>query len=313
MGKCIKPQQCIQQSIQQRVHQCIQPQLWRVRGYVPPAPGTSAFRTHLRSKTPFNGRLVQQRLVDVKTKEPYMAEGRLLRTQCPVRTQDGRRCRNTTSYDYTMCNVHLLRQRKLVIAPSRIPGASLGLFVADVNELRKHGRDALGRPKPSAHVVYKKGARVGGKGCVFLGEMLPDDELLERYPYPNGGEYALDMDAGYSCDEFLARTALSYSNDCIDLQHPKLARNYYTNYGEPAKSTKQLPIVANAEAERYYHGGVYNVGHCDTGLVALVPLCHGVEVYWSYTGEYGNVKSRDGTHVADQYWGAINRALFERE
>lgn len=284
-----------------------EPRLERVVGYEAPERRSRAFRYR-----PFTGRVVKQRLIDPVTNSPYRLKVRLLRSQCQARTARGARsrCRRTTDVDYTMCNAHLMSRRNLLVAASRIEGANLGLFAVAPERFRRLGLDDRGAPvRDDNKVVFRRGDRIGGRGCAFRGELITDDEMNERYPYPNGGDYVVqgpesDDSERFYFDEFAARTVLSYSNDGVNLKHPLLARN-----SKKGRYDETWPHRINASA--YADDEDPNAA---TYLQACEDIRHGDEILWSYAetkrpsknGSGDWRRDRHGMPI-DSYWSASNR------
>ena len=240
-----------------RVRHIRPPKLHRVQNYQPPGPESPAFR-----RRPFSGKRVRQRV-----SQDMWLEGRLLVSQCQATTAAlQQRCRRTTGYDYQYCGYHLLTVLHLVIAPSHLPRAGLGLYACDAEMLKKYGRDPDGRPIIDENTVVFDQDEPIGNG--FGGELLIDKEYDRRYP-EGESSYTLEWDPPKSgprlmdrhritVDAFVARTSLSYSND---------PRNVHDH--------SIWPFRANA----------YWQGYADH-MRALTPIHHGEEILWSYGHMY---------------------------
>lgn len=226
--------------------------LERIRDYCGPEPGTAAFH-----RKPFSGRLVRQRLAT-----GVWIEGRLLVSQCNAHTQNGQRCRRTTSCDYQWCSWHLLRQWHLLLASSHIPRAGRGVFAVDADTLRRLGRDEKKRPYVAPDViVFEKDAPIGnGFGGEFVSSRVHDKRYGQYRSAYALSWYRRDGKESPTCyvDGFVARTISSYCNDAINV-HKK----------------SDWPFRNNA----YWRG--------DT-LLALRPIHHGEEILWSYGNAYWN-------------------------
>lgn len=228
----------------------------RVRGYRPAEPTSKAYR-----RAPFSGKHVEQRLAD-----GARVRGRLLVGQCQHALRSGRRCQRMTTVDYQYCTFHLLRHWHLMVAPSRIPGAGLGLFAVNETKWRAYGKDNAGRPVPDAHVVvFAKGTRIGNG---FGGELLSIDDEEKRYG-DQGSVYALcwypdgKNEAQGIVDAFVARTACSYANDAINLH-----------------CRSEWPFRNNA-----YWDGI--------DLRAETAIAHGDEILWEYGSGYWESQKKD--------------------
>ena len=226
------------------------PRVEHVIDYRGPEPGTSAFK-----RVPFSGRRVEQRL------ESHILSGPLLVSQCQSKTTTGRRCRRTTTCDYQFCSFHLVRNFHLMVAPSRIPGAGLGVFAVKEATLRRLGKDTDGRPVgDDATVVFANGDSIGNG---FGGEFLTEKAYDRRYD-GDASAYALTWytDAKKTkegpglIDGFLARTISSYCNDAVNLT------------GDPEWS--------------FWN----NAAWIQKGLTAEALVCHGDEIFWSYGAGY---------------------------
>jgi len=227
------------------------PRIEHVIDYRGPEPGTYAFKRH-----PFSGRRVEQKL-----DSGGVLSGPLLISQCTGRTVSGRRCRRTTTYDYQFCSLHLLRDFHLMVAPSRIPGAGLGVFAVSESALRRLGKDEARRPIPdSGAVVFERGMSIGNG---FGGEFLTDKAHERRYG-SNASAYAITWytdgkthtEGPGVIDGFLARTVSSFCNDAVNL--------------------------TGAQAWPFRN----NAAWVKEGLQAEALICHGDEIFWSYGAGY---------------------------
>lgn len=226
------------------------PRIEHVIGYQGPEPGTYAFKRH-----PFSGRQVEQKL-----RSGDVLTGPLLINQCTGKTVAGGRCRRTTTYDYQFCSLHLLRDFHLMVAPSRIPGAGMGVFAVSETTLRRFGKDNAGRPVSAAIVVFERGDPIGNG---FGGEFLTNKDHTRRYGCC-ASAYALTWyidrktrkEGPGIIDGFLARTVSSFCNDAVNLSD------------DPAWPFKN------------------NTAWCGNGLEAEALICHGDEIFWSYGDGY---------------------------
>ncbi len=229
----------------------------------------------------------------------------VLRTQCQAYRADNVRCTEKTSYDYRMCSEHLLMCRHLVVAPSRIAGAGMGLFAVDPSKLPV-GYDMCTAPPRKAHVVvFRHNHTIGGAGCTFAGETIDDQEFDVRYG-DQLGEYVLDMggEHGFMHDESTARTCLSYANDAIDVRDALLRRNFVHETGRYTLwAAVDWPHVVNARSSQARVGGGIQC------LKAIGPIAHGDEILWSYSGAHdasrlsNNVwTTGENNIVVDAYW-----------
>ena len=227
------------------------PRIEHVIDYRGPEPGTRAFKKH-----PFSGRRVEQKLTSGDT-----LSGPLLISQCTGKTVLGCRCRRTTTYDYQFCSLHLLRDFHLMVAPSRIPGAGMGVFAVSEGALRRLGKDEAGGPIPDTSVIVFEGGDSIGNG--FGGEFLSDKAYVQRYG-TDASAYALTwymdheraIEGPGTIDGFLARTVSSFCNDAVNLLN------------DPA-----WPFRNNA-------------AWVTDGIRAEILICHGDEIFWSYGAGY---------------------------
>lgn len=228
------------------------PRLEHVLGYVGPIPNTAAFK-----RKPFSGKKVTQ-----EVSPGVFFEGHLLMSQCQATTARLDRCRRNTGWDYQYCNYHLLRDFHLMVAPSRLPGAGLGVYAVNEAQLRLYGKDKAGRPKATTHVVFNTGDTIGNG---FGGELMDDEGYTKRYG-DYGSLYALVhtiethrpfTTSECTIDGFLARTVSSYCNDSVNVE-----------------KSPNWPYHHNAEWDDY------------DGLAAAVPIEHGEEVLWDYGAGY---------------------------
>ena len=227
------------------------PRIEHVIDYCGPEPGVRVFKKH-----PFSGHRVEQAL-----DSGYVLSGPLLISQCRGKTISGRRCRHTTTYDYQFCSLHLLRDFHLMVAPSRIPHAGMGVFAVSEGTLRRLGKDEAGGPIPDASVVVFECGEPIGNG--FGGEFMTDKAYTRRYG-DNSSAYALTWYTDHEkktegpgiIDGFLARTVSSYCNDALNLT-----------------GNKTWSFQNNA-----FWGS--------NGLEAGTLICHGDEIFWSYGAGY---------------------------
>lgn len=227
------------------------PRIEHVIDYKGPEPGTRAFKKH-----PFSGRRVKQTL-----HSGSVLSGPLLISQCRGQTVSGTRCRRTTAYDYQFCSLHLVRKFHLMVAPSRIPGAGLGVFAVSESALQRLGKDDAGSPiKDGSTVVFQRGDQIGNG---FGGEFMTEETYEQRYGKDTSA-YALTWYTNQNSDKqgpglidgFLARTISSYCNDAINLT------------GDPA-----WPFENNAAWVK-------------VGIKSRALITHGDEILWSYGDGY---------------------------
>ena len=101
-------------------------------------------------------------------------------SQCTALTARGTQCARRTCIGVSLCWSHLIRDRKLRILPSTLPGAGKGLFA--------HA--------PDQEIVFRRGDRIVDYG----GEVLTVAQLAERYgqwtgPYAFGATRTIIQDA----------------------------------------------------------------------------------------------------------------------
>lgn len=192
--------------------------------------------------------------------------------QCSHLHNNGARCRSVSGYDYRFCDRHLLQHYHVVIQPSRIPGAGLGLFAAR---------------------CFRRGDLIGR----FAGELIDNQEYERRYTQSSGfAPYVLGVDNNTSHDESVARTAFSYANDGVDLKDPWLRRNYIYRTGTHVVWHKpEWPHVINCvcDADR---SGEDKQRAC---LYALGDIERGDELLYSYAGVNGPSKDENGEWIRD--------------
>jgi hypothetical protein len=219
------------------------------------------------------------------------------RTQCQVDN-----CSRLTVHDYRMCDAHLLEYQNLIVAPSRIPGAGLGLFAMDVNltepdvlRLLKKGPCAYADERlcPSLsrtkHNVFQHKDIIGQ----FGGEIVPVYILNHRYRETLHGTYVVAIDDVYCHDESRVRTALAYANDGIHLDDALRRRNYVYRTGtHVVYHDLGWPHVINARCIRESDMDF-------SQLAAIGSIGHGEEILWSYDCRMTPTLSRDG------YWGDV--------
>lgn len=98
--------------------------------------------------------------------------------QCTAPTSRGNRCKNRTCRDTKYCWLHLRTLHKIVIKPSYIKGAGLGLFA--MKRLKKRPRMAKGRRgKKNEEPVFKRGTRI----IKYEGKHMTLDEVNALYDY----------------------------------------------------------------------------------------------------------------------------------
>jgi hypothetical protein len=209
----------------------------------------------------------------------------VLRSQCSHRLSRGRRkgerCRHLTRYDYRLCDEHLAKDLGLVVARSRIQGAGMGLYACDYRLLpRRYLRTADERDPPNqrpSHRIFSRDELVGH----FAGEIIDGDEYESRYKRFNGfAAYVLGITPKLSHDESMARTALSYANDGVDLADAQLRRNYFHKSGAHVVWHN---LSSSAVINTYCK---YDREHGRACLHTLGPVTHGEELLWSYSGEH---------------------------
>lgn len=215
----------------------------------------------------------------------------LLQSQCNHihKNGKGRRCKNRTNYDYRLCDYHLLHDLNLLVAKSRIQSANLGLYSADHRLLPSgYMSQSLPRDPPPLrhhHVVFNRSDLVGR----FGGELIDNAEYERRYS--NGfGKYAIGITDDQSQDESVARTAMSYANDGVNLGDKQMRRNYSHHGTHVVWHDLQWPHVINA------YSGSENNRVC---LFAMCDLVHGDEILWSYSGSHNPSKDENGKWVID--------------
>lgn len=201
----------------------------------------------------------------------------------------GHKCRRHTCMDYRYCWLHLVTKKHLLIAPSRrlksfgIPGKPLGLYaVASLKSLRTAGRDADGAPNQTDELVFDTAQRIQTN---YGGERIDMDE---RYPDPDDketGTYTVELADGSVYDALAAASALSYSNEVINVRDLMLKHRTKTTFKR-----------AYAEAAKKEHGarGKANIDVANTGggmimFQAIRPITHGQELLWTYGTEYWDV------------------------
>ena len=214
------------------------------------------------------------------------------------------KCTRETTYDYRVCEQHLLEAHGLVVAQSRIEGAGLGLYAANTRLIPPDHVSDHPPARVSNAVVFQHDAVIGGEEFSFAGEMIDVSEYERRYG-DGFGEYVLALDDNMNHDEHFARTALSYANDGVNTRDNLMRRNYMHRHGtHPVFHDPTWPHVINAIACLHPTRNVVR-------LRALGPICHGDEILWSYSG--GNGPSKNGIlssdwvrdangNISDGYW-----------
>ena len=92
---------------------------------------------------------------------------------CQAMTKKGHQCTKTACHDTQYCYTHLKQMKQVVVAPSRIRGAGLGLFCSTSKDIGDAERKAKHEP------VFKKGDIIVHYG----GQQLTVAETNERYDY----------------------------------------------------------------------------------------------------------------------------------
>lgn len=203
----------------------------------------------------------------------------------------GQRCRHTTQTDYRRCEEHLVADWHVVVAPSRIEGAGLGLYAVNPSlvsrrylKLPPRSRSPPAPCRLSEPALFCKDDRIG---C-FAGEIISSDDYDVRFRDSHYfAPYVLGISTESSHDETFARTALSYANDGVNITDPLLRRNYiYRTATHVVWHDTTWPHVVNC--------------YCDNSdataenracLLALGDIRHGDELLLSYSGS--NCPSKD--------------------
>lgn len=218
------------------------------------------------------------------------------RTQCSMPD-----CDRLTLHDYRLCDTHLLETHSLLVAPSRIAGAGLGLYAMDMSECDDALLEHLWNGPCEYSDAWTQPLHVNGDAVVFhrreligqfSGEIIPEYVYQSRYEHRHG-TYVVAIDDVYSHDESVFRTALAYANDGINLNDPLRRRNYIFRAGtHVVYHDLQWPHIVNAKCTR-------QVVHGLSQLVALGDIRHGDEILWSYDG---HVTPHKSTRYGG-YWG----------
>lgn len=216
---------------------------------------------------------------------PVFSPDGKLQSQCSHRDNGGARCVESTGYDYRICNTHLHTICKLVVAPSRIPGAGLGLFAAHPNR----NTDPGSRPTREPIDVFAAEEEIADG---FRGEVITLAEYWRRGTH----EYVLEYDTpARLIDERFARTVLSYSNDAINLRDRQLRRNNYTSRFHVRTRMDDWPFVNNVSASRPTADGLIH-------LQAICDVLHGDEIMWTYDGSDAALRNKRGHWQRQSYW-----------
>lgn len=96
--------------------------------------------------------------------------------RCTRRSRGGGRCKQRVILGQPVCWVHLLRDFKLRVAPSRIPNAGLGLFASATAAVRH----------PPVRRAEHRIFRAGDPVVEYTGEVLTPAQFDVRYPHRNG-------------------------------------------------------------------------------------------------------------------------------
>lgn len=128
-------------------------------------------------------------------------------TRCSVKD-----CKRPLEYDSKFCNHHLKRMEHVVIAPSTIKAAGLGLFA----HLPTAHRIVDSHPSSRA-LLFKNGDYITGYG----GDIVSDRQIERMYQYKDSRgkyhastiPYGLSIGEGRIVDSICNRRAGSYSND----------------------------------------------------------------------------------------------------
>jgi len=114
--------------------------------------------------------------------------------QCNVIKSNGHRCRRRVCIGSPYCYVHLLYIKHLRIKQSTIPNAGNGLF-------------ALNPTAEANSIVFRKTATI----IEYDGEVIDDDELVERYDYQTA-PYAVKQKRNCNVDCACRRCVASNAN-----------------------------------------------------------------------------------------------------
>lgn len=201
----------------------------------------------------------------IRQGRPVRLRCNLMCSRCGTQTRSGARCRLRTCRHFPYCWIHMLHNRNLIVAQSRIIGAGDGLYAVDPTELRRLGKHPNKIPKFSNNVrVFPRRHMV----VLFAGEMLSPAELEYRYPGDNVGLYATAGMGDDVYDELCARSISGWVNHASERYtncSPRMFRNrpaLYTkrdiyhgeellwNYGEDYRTSINLPPAF------VRHGGV---------------------------------------------------------
>ena len=99
-------------------------------------------------------------------------DGKLDSMQCEAVKDNGEQCNNNTVIGHDFCHVHRKHMLHLQIKDSTLTDAGKGLF-------------AFGEANK---VIFKKGSRI----CLYNGELIDTDKLLERY-HDNTAPYTVQL------------------------------------------------------------------------------------------------------------------------
>ena len=242
----------------------------------------------------------------------------VLRTQCQHVKRNGEQCTFMTTYDYQLCDKHLLTDRHLLVAKSRLPNAGCGLFAVNPRLLDKGYlacmRTTFPRDPPpvidSAN-VFNHGDVIGGVGCTFRGEFITNRQYHFRYGSRHA-EYVVGMET-HCHDETFARTCLSYSNDGVRVDDTYLRRNFvHANGTHVVWHDLSWKFIINARCDVYADitgdkAHKYSKFAC---LQAIGSIDHGEEIMWPYSGTCEPSKfavgldnwCTSGGEILDPYW-----------
>ena len=193
----------------------------------------------------------------------------------------GRRCGRRTCMDYRYCPTHLATIKHLLIARSRrlseLGHPGLGLYAYNPR-LGRLVKDGNGLPVADAtQAVFEADDEVGDYG----GERLTREQFDARYEDPDDREtatYAAGADRrGFVMDGLAAATAVSYSNESLDIAdiyaRSRNPRSFNSTYSAAARRDPR----SNAEIRP----------KGDTvAMYATKRIHQGEEILWNYTSTY---------------------------
>lgn len=99
-------------------------------------------------------------------------DGKLKSMQCEAVKDNGDRCNNKTVIGHDFCHIHRKHMLHLQIKDSTLAEARKGLFAYGEKD----------------KVIFKKGQRI----CLYNGELIDTDELIERY-HDNTAPYTVQL------------------------------------------------------------------------------------------------------------------------